>query len=249
MTLNKYNVDIILPVYNSEDFLLETLKSVISQTYKSWRLIIIEDGSVDKTRDILSNFFDDQKDKNKFLILYNKKNKGQSFSRNLAIKKSVSKYIAFIDSDDLWDKNKLRKQIYFMDNQNCSFSYTDYKILKKKIITPNSYNYKKFVLNTSMATSTIILKRNIIKNKFLIKIKLCEDYLFKCQLLKEYKAYKCPKIYSTYRIRSDSLQSNRFKVLYAVWKINRIYNKMKFLNNLISILSISFFSLKKYGFR
>ena len=248
---NKHVVDIILPVYNSEIFLLETLNSIVSQSYKSWKLIIIDDGSIDNTRNILKVFFNNKKFKNKILILYNKKNKGQSFCRNLGLERSVSKYVAFIDSDDLWEKNKLKKQIYFMENKDCSFSYTDYKIFNKKkiIITPNDYNYNKFILNTSIATSTMILKRNIIKNNFLSKIKLCEDYLFKCQLLKRHKAYKCPKIYSVYRIRSNSLQNNRFKVLYAVWNINRVYNKISFLNNLISILSISFFSLKKYGFR
>jgi teichuronic acid biosynthesis glycosyltransferase TuaG len=251
MIRNKYKIDIILPVYNSENFLLDTLKSIVCQTYKSWRLIIIDDGSIDNTLVILKNFFDNRKFKNRILILHNKKNKGQSYSRNLGLEKSVSKYVAFIDSDDLWDKNKLEKQIYFMESEDCSFSYTDYKIFKKKniIITPKNYNYNKFVLNTSIATSTMILKRNIIKNKFSSKINLCEDYLFKCQLLKKYKAYKCPKVYSTYRIRSNSLQNNRFKVLYAVWNINKIYNKMTVFNNLISILSITFFSLKKYGFR
>ena len=79
---NKHVVDIILPVYNSEIFLLETLNSIVSQSYKSWKLIIIDDGSIDNTRNILKVFFNNKKFKNKILILYNKKNKGQSFCRN-----------------------------------------------------------------------------------------------------------------------------------------------------------------------
>jgi glycosyltransferase involved in cell wall biosynthesis len=142
---NKHVVDIILPVYNSEIFLLETLNSIVSQSYKSWRLIIIDDGSIDNTRNILKVFFNNKKFKSKILILYNKKNKGQSFCRNLGLERSVSKYVAFIDSDDLWEKNKLKKQIYFMENKDCSFSYTDYKIFNKNTLySPYSISLKKF---------------------------------------------------------------------------------------------------------
>ena len=183
----------------------------------------------------------------------NSKNKGQAFSRNLALKKTRSAFVSFIDSDDFWGKNKLKHQIEYMLNNKYDFNYTDYKSIKKnkiKIIqTPNTFNYRNFVKNTSIATSTIIIKRNVIKNIFFPSLRLCEDFYFKSQILKKIAAYKCPGIYSYYRLRNNSLQNNRIKVLLSVWNINRNLNNMNFIDNFISIFLISYNSLKKYGFR
>ena len=95
----KIGVDIILPNYNSANFLKETIQSIMNQSYKFWRLIIVDDCSNNKTKNILKNM---QKIKNKNFWL--KKNKGAGYCRNYAIKKSKSPYLAFIDSDDLWKK-------------------------------------------------------------------------------------------------------------------------------------------------
>ena len=121
---------------------------------------------------------------------------------------------------------------------------------KIKIIkTPDSFDYKNFVKNTSIATSTMIVKKNIIRNIFFTPVKLCEDFYFKCQILKTTKAYRCAQIYSYYRLRNNSLQNNRFRVLLSVWNINRNFNNMNFIHNFISVFMISFNSFKKYGFR
>ena len=100
-------VSIILPNFNSSKFIKQTLKSIISQTYKNWELIIVDDNSNDKTKRILLKY----KKYRKIKIIFLKKNKGQGFCRNLAIKKSKSAYIAFIDSDDIWEKTKLQKSL------------------------------------------------------------------------------------------------------------------------------------------
>jgi teichuronic acid biosynthesis glycosyltransferase TuaG len=161
--------------------------------------------------------------------------------------------VAFIDSDDLWVKNKLEKQIKYMLDYGYSFTYSDYKSIKKneikKIKTPNFFNYITFIKNTSIATSTMILKKKIMNNIFFPKLKICEDYYLKCQILKTNHAYKCPGVYSFYRLRDNSLQSNRLKVLLGVWNINKKLNNMNFINNLISIFFITYNSLKKYAFR
>ena len=118
---NNYKIDIILPVYNSKYFILDTLRSINNQTYKNWRLIIVDDNSDDGTRELIINFINNNKNKKKFIFLKNRKNKGQAFTRNLALKNCKSKYVAFIDSDDIWKKDKLKKQIKFMsDNKYVS---------------------------------------------------------------------------------------------------------------------------------
>lgn len=232
---------------------MTTINSIIKQNYKYWNLIIVDDCSDDGTYEILKKFKRKYSNGKKIFLYRNSINKGQAFARNLALKKASSTFIAFIDSDDFWQKDKLKHQIEYMLNNKYNFTYTDYKTIKKnktKIIkTPDSFNYKNFVKNTSIATSTIIIRKNIIKNIFFTSIKLCEDFYFKCQILKKTKAYKCPGLYTYYRLRNNSLQNNRIKVLFSVWNINRNFNNMNFINNFISIFMISYNSLKKYGFR
>lgn len=89
-------VDIILPVYNSEDFILDTLQSIINQTYKNWRIIIIDDNSNDSSVDIINRFIKKNLIQKKIIFIKNKKNRGQAFSRNLALKYCSSEFVAFI---------------------------------------------------------------------------------------------------------------------------------------------------------
>ena len=130
MKIQTNKVDIILPVFDCEDYLEQTMKSIISQSFKNWQLIVIDDNSNFKTKKILSKY----KKNKKIKIIELSKNRGVAYCRNLGIKKSNSKYLAFIDSDDTWNKNKLKIQISFMEKRNLDFTFTYYKTigLKKK---------------------------------------------------------------------------------------------------------------------
>ena len=131
----KTKIDIILPNYNSSKFIIKTIDSILKQTYKNWKLIIVDDFSDIETKNILKKI---SKKKN-IKVFYLNKNHGAGFCRNFAIKKSNSPYLAFIDSDDIWEKDKLKKQISFMKKNNFSFSYTDYKTFgekKRKVNNP-----------------------------------------------------------------------------------------------------------------
>ena len=245
-------VSIILPNYNSFKTIVPTINSVIQQAYKNWELIIVDDCSDKETKNILSTYVKIKKIK----IFYLKKNKGAAYCRNLAIKKSKSYYVAFIDSDDLWQKNKLKLQIDFMKKNNYFFTYTNYKTfktknsIKKTILVPNKFDFNTFVKNTSIATSTMIVERSITNKIKFSNSKICEDYYYKCQILRKIgNAYCYPGCLTEYRIRNDSLQSNRIRNLYWIWKINKSLNHFNILKNLISIFFISLNSLKKYGFR
>ena len=136
----------------------------------------------------------------KITIVKLKKNKGPAFCRNLGMRLSKSKYISFLDSDDIWTKDKLQKQIDFMIKHNYDFTYTDYlpffhninnKIFKKKTNLKKSFTYEEFILNSSINSSTMIINRNIVFNYKFKNTKILEDYLFKCEILKNGKtAYK-----------------------------------------------------------
>jgi len=248
----EHKVSIILPNYNSSQTIVATINSVLRQTYKNWELVIVDDCSDAKTKNILLKY----RNKKKIKIFFSKKNKGAGYCRNLAIKKSNSYYLAFIDSDDLWKKNKLKTQINFMKNNNYDFTYTYYKTftenkkILKNITSPYKFNFKSFTKNTSISTSSMIIKKDLVSKIKFSNTKICEDYYYKCQILKKISyAYCCPFYLTQYRIRKNSLQSNRFKILYWMWKINKDFNRFNIIKNLISILCISVNSLKKYGFR
>ena len=249
------NVDIILPTYNCAEYIEEAINSVIGQTLENWKLIIIDDASKDSTTSLIKNYLNDKRIVFKIL----KKNKGQGFCRNLALRYSNSKYVAFIDSDDIWKKDKLKKQIEFMNNFNLDFTYTDFTIFKeingvkklnKQIVLPEKFTYDLFVNKTSICTSTMIIKRSIIGMTKFLNTKRCEDFFFKCELLKNCKtANNLRENLTFYRISKNSLQSNKFKNLYWVWYINKRYNKMNIIKNILSIFLISINSLKNYGFK
>ena len=249
MENKKTEVDIILPNFNSFEYIEKTLQSIINQNYKKWKLIIIDDNSNLKTKSKIKKY---ERLKN-IKIFWLKKNKGAAYCRNFAIKKTNSNFIAFIDSDDVWEKNKLKKQISFMKKNNYSFTYTNYKTIglkKRNVITPEKISYKDFIKNTSIATSTMIVERKISRGVQFTNSKICEDYFFKCKILKRIKfAYRLNSALCNYRIRHGSLQSNKLKNFYWIWKINREFNKLSFFDNLISLISISFNSIKKYGFK
>jgi len=261
--LGHIKVEIILPNYNSEAYLEEAIKSIINQTFKNWRLTIVDDNSNTATQKILKKY-NGYKNIN---IIKLKKNKKAGFCRNFAIRNSKSEYIAFIDSDDVWKKEKLSKQLDFMTKNNYQFTYTNYQpfqITKNyyrsidkddfdsfPVIKPPKYfDYNSFTRNTSIATSTMVIKRSLIGNTKFSNTAICEDYFFKCQILKKIKyAYCLSENLMRYRVREDSLQSNKMRNLYWIWHINKNYNKMNLLKNLLSILCISLSSIKRYGFK
>ena len=251
--MNLKHVDIILPNYNKGLYLDEAINSVIDQSYQNWKLIIIDDHSTDNSIKILSKY----KNHKNIKILELKKNMGPSFCRNLGIRISSSDYIAFLDSDDYWKKEKLQKQINFMVQNNYHFTFTDYSSFfqigedKKSIPDyklPSVFDLKKFTFNSSINTSTMIISRSILKNLKFKKIKKLEDYLFKCQLLsKNIKAYKLGYNAAFYRILRKSRSSERIKNIFYLWKINSKYLEYEMITNFLSIISISINSIKKYG--
>jgi len=255
------SIDIILPNYNSSQYLEQTINSVICQSLQNWKLIIVDDCSDEKTKKILNQY---SHYKNIQMVFLDK-NKGAAFCRNLALELSKSEYVAFLDSDDLWTEDKLTKQLNFMKKNNYDFTYTNYTPFvyaetlanmdksnsNDNIIKPKKkYDFESFIKDTSIATSTMIIRGDLARKYKFTNTKICEDYFYKCSILKKIGyAYCFDENLMLYRIRRDSLQANKFRNLYWIWKINKGFNKLSFFNNLKSLISISLKSLKKYGFK
>ena len=149
-----------MPLYNAEKFICKSILSVLKQSYQNWELIIINDGSTDTSVKKIEKF-----NSNKIKIFHNKKNLGQQKTRNLLLKKVKGYYIAYLDSDDYW-----QKQNCFMKKHNLDFSYTNYfiKIKKKKIARqiPRFATYKDLLRENFIGQSTVIYKSKLKKYKF-----------------------------------------------------------------------------------
>lgn len=143
-------VSIIMPSFNTGKYIMETIESVRAQSYKNWELIIVDDCSEDDTDEIVGKFLSDKR----IHYLKNEMNRGAAFSRNIALKMAKGKWIAFLDSDDLWMPEKLEKQISFMEEKGCFFSYTNYEKINvagkrtgesvtgpRKVTKTGMYNY------------------------------------------------------------------------------------------------------------
>ncbi len=248
-------VDIIIPNFNKAVYIEETIESVINQNFDNWKLYIIDNNSSDGSTKILKKF---ENFKNKVEIIYLKKNKGAYFSRNLGLRISSSKYICFLDSDDIWKDDKLQKQVDFMNKNNCNFSYTNYmpfkiennkKVFKKIISPPNYFSYKSFLKNTSIGTSTMMIRRDFFKGIKFPKVPVSEDYIYKCNLLKKTDATKFNYNTTYYRILKKSLSSSRLRNVYWLYTLNKNYNRLKFWQNITSILFVSINSINKYGIK
>ena len=116
-------VSIITPTYNCANFIAGTIKSVQNQTYQNWELIVSDDCSTDNSRDIVNNFV--IKD-NRIIYICNEKNSGAAVTRNNALQRAKGRWIAFLDSDDLWEPTKLERQLDFMEKNDYAFSYHEY---------------------------------------------------------------------------------------------------------------------------
>ena len=248
----KIKISIVMPNYNSAEYLMATIKSIKEQSYKNWELIIVDDNSNMKTKKILDKLNKQKKIK----IFFLKKNRGDGYCRIYGIKRSRSDLIAFIDSDDIWKKNKLKLQYNFMLMKKIEFSYTYYTPFKnqtiyfKKVRAPEKCNFNSFIFNTSIATSSIIVKKSLLKNIKLCKSPNFEDYYLKCQILRKIKfAYCYKKSLLNYRLKKNSLSKNKIRNIFWLWKINRKFNNLSIFRSILSLIFISINSVKKYGFK
>lgn len=229
-------IDIIMAVYNCEKYIKEAIISVKKQSYTNWNLIIIDDKSTDKTLDIIKDTIMEVKQKVKIIKL--KEHKGVANARNIGIEESKNQYIAFLDADDIWDKEKLKKQIQFMKINSYNFTYTRFcykKGEREKIvgIFPKSLNYKQALKNTFILTSTVIINTKEI-NKKLIKMPdvKSEDTATWWQILKDNNiAYGINEELAKYRIHNKSLSFNKFKSLKRTWQLYRKQEKINIIKS------------------
>ena len=217
---------VIMPAYNAERYITDAIKSVINQTYEYIELIIVDDCSSDGTREIVERF---AKDDNRIKPIFNNKNLGCAESRNKAIRVSRGDYIAFIDSDDIWVRNKLEIQLDEMKNRNCSLSYTAFQIIysngqyKNKCVKEN-VTFDLLLSENVICCSSVVLKGDVARNHYMISDYFHEDYCYWLSLLKEgYSFYGINEILVRYRLSPYNRSKNKLNAALYRWQIYRKY--------------------------
>lgn len=224
-------VSVIIPAYNAEEFISESLESVLTQTYKNFEIIVINDGSTDFTNRILLRYHSRIK-------TYSIKHSGPASARNVGIRNSSGKYIAFLDADDLWKKNKLLKQVKYMEkNPDLGFSYT-HAICFSAHNGKKSYSrelkcdlegniFKNLFWSNFIVNSTVMVKRSCLEKVGLLdeskNIIGSEDYDLWLRLSREYKLGLIPEILTGYRLHDKNLIGSSYNKAFNVHK--RIYKK------------------------
>lgn len=230
-------VSIITPAYNAAVYIAETIESVLAQTYLKWEMLIVNDCSKDNTAEIVQNYV--AKDKRIKLITL-KKNSGVAVARNTAIQNAKGRYIAFLDSDDLWKKEKLQKQIEFMQQNGYVFTYTSYEHFKEnqekiqnKVQIPECLNYKQALKGNKIACLTVILDRKQI-TKIQFMCKKHEDYILWLNILKQgISAYGIQESLALYRTgNTKSISGNKLQSAIWTWKVYRQNQEFSVLNSM-----------------
>ncbi|MFW7420205.1 glycosyltransferase family 2 protein [Vagococcus fluvialis] len=221
-------VSIIMPTFNSIEFVEETIISILNQTYENWELLICDDMSTDGTVEFIENSF---KSENRIKIYSTKKNSGAAVARNISLDNALGRYIAFIDSDDIWLSTKLEKQIKFMEKNGYAVTATSYnKIdensdnLKKDIIVKEKYDMD-ILLKSNVGNLTVMYDSSIIGKPRIPDIRKRNDYLYWLTIMETKKVciYGFDEILSSYRIRVGSLSSNKIGLVKYHWIIYRTH--------------------------
>lgn len=233
-------VSIIVPAYNSECYIGRTIESVISQTYKFWEMIIVDDCSSDKTAEvILSYSLKDKRIKYKKLEV----NSGAAVARNVAMSMATGQYIAFLDSDDVWLPDKLSAQIQFMQENNYKFTCTDYEQidetgirLGKIIHCREKADYNRVLLDCPIGNSTVMYDVTQMGKFEVPNIRKRNDDALWLKMLKSEKfIYGLNQVLVQYRVRHDSISANKFQLIKYHWVL---YRKIEHLNIMRSIFYI-----------
>lgn len=202
-------ISIIMPAYNCAGCIGKTIQNIIEQTYSNWELIIVDDCSTDGTIDIITSFRD-----TRIRLCRNEKNMGAAVSRNKALREAKGRYIAFQDSDDLWEPNKLEIQLKYMKKNHYSFTYTDYRIITPKGVPlsyictgPNKVNKRKIYNYCYFSTITVMYDKKIVGLIQIEDVKKNNDYAMWLQAAEKTDFYRLPKCLSYYCKRENSISS------------------------------------------
>jgi teichuronic acid biosynthesis glycosyltransferase TuaG len=231
--INKHPlVSIVIPVYNAERFLPETFLSIKNQTYTNWEAIFVDDCSTDDSVAVIKKY---QSEDTRIKLYQNKSNSRAAITRNRGIDESSGRYLTYLDADDFWVTEKLEKQVKFMQEKKCEFSFTGYEFANEKgepngkiVRVPNTINYKQAVKNTTIWTTTVMFDMNLLtKEQIYMPNEWSEDTASWWRILKIIDhAYGLNEVLAYYRRSSGTYSANKIIALQKVWNLYRKVEKL-----------------------
>lgn len=219
------NVSIITPSYNSSLYIVETINSVCSQTFADWEMIIVDDCSTDNSVSVIKSCI--EKDP-RIKLIQLKENSGAAVARNTAIETAQGRYIAFLDSDDLWLPDKLEKQLAFMQANDYPFSYAAYNKIDENgqvfghVGVPDRVSYSDLLKMCSIGCLTAIYDKEFFGKVYMPLIRKRQDLGLWLRLLKKTNyAHGLNESLAQYRVRIDSISSNKANAAKFTWRLYR----------------------------
>ena len=222
--MNK-TVSIVVPVYNAQKCIADTIMSVLNQTYTDFELLLVDDGSTDESAKIISGYSGD-----KVKLICNTGRKGAAGARNTGIDCASGRFLAFLDADDLWHPEKLEKQVRFMTEKEAEFSFTGYEFadengkgLGKIVRVPEKITYDEALKNTTIFTSTVMFDLDrLSKEDVMMPYVASEDTATWWKVLKKIpEAYGLDESLTLYRRMGSTLSSNKITAIRRIWDLYR----------------------------
>ena len=243
-------VSIITPAYNASKFIEQCVYSVINQSYMNWEMIIIDDCSDTQTKQKIEALAKLDK---RIQPIYLKENVGAAQARNRAIKIAKGRYIAFLDADDYWCRDKLEKQIAFMQEKDIAFSFTSYQPVSEDgskeftiIKAPKKMTYNSYLKNTIIGCLTVIIDVHKVGCFKMPEIRSSHDMALWLLIMKKgFPAFGLNKNLARYRIVSTSNTSSKINAIQDVWKVYREIEGLSFFYSCFCFLNYVFNALIK----
>lgn len=222
-------VSIIVPVYNAEKYIVETIEHVVAQTYKDWELLLVADGCRDASVQVM-RAYQEARGEQRLRVLVKEKNGGAAQARNQGLQEASGRYIAYVDADDLWMPEKLELQLKYMKEQQAAFVFTGYEFADQQgvgsgrvVHVPPRLNYRQALKNTTIFTSTVMFDTQLIPKKELEMpdIKSEDTALWWKVLRQGHTAYGLDRNLVLYRRPGQSLSSNKLEAVRRIWNLYR----------------------------
>ena len=219
-------ISVIIPVHNAEKFIEETVDSVRRQTYREWELLLIENGSGDRSLEVCNRLAEEDRR----IRVLKCKGRGAAAARNTGTVSAIGRYQCFLDADDIWKEDKLEKELAFCRKKDAAFVFTGYEFADEnakgtgKIVrVPETISYEEALGNTTIFTSTVMFDRKKLPLKLMLMPKVAsEDTATWWQILRSgYTGYGLDEPLTLYRRSARTLSSNKLEALRRTWNLYR----------------------------